>query len=290
MAQTIILKRSGLAGKVPGTGSLNLGEVAINTFDGKVFFKRSGSVESIQEILTTNSTITGSLTMSGTGSFASLKVNDTLTVNHGTTIISGSQLVTDELTVLGAINARQFNISVVSSSVIYQSGSTKFGDTSDDIHSFTGSLGVTGSLIVTGSIISTVSTLWSGSAQLPSGVVSGSAQTITHLPSGVVSGSVQIDVMSTTNIARIATTGSNTFQSNQTIDGSLVVTGSVNITNSVIATSFVGDGSGLTGLTTNLDLPIGIKPVDGNTLVDESLRDIFVQIAINGGFDVDFNT
>ena len=149
MAQNIILKRSGLAGKVPDTGSLNLGEVAINTFDGKVFFKRSGSVESIQEILTTNSTITGSLTMNGTGSFSSLKVNDTLTVNHGTTIISGSQLVTDELTVLGAINARQFNISVISSSVIFQSGSTKFGDTSDDIHSFTGSVQVTGSVTAT---------------------------------------------------------------------------------------------------------------------------------------------
>jgi len=150
MAQNIILKRSGLAGKVPDTGSLNLGEVAINTFDGKVFFKRSGSVESIQEILTTNSTITGSLTLNGTGSFSSLKVNDTLTVNHGTTIISGSQLVTDELTVLGAINARQFNISVISSSVIYQSGSTKFGDTLDDTHSFTGSVNVTGSLLVNG--------------------------------------------------------------------------------------------------------------------------------------------
>jgi hypothetical protein len=203
MAQNIILKRSGLAGKVPDTGSLNLGEVAINTYDGKVFFKRSGSVESIQEILTTNSTITGSLTLNGTGSFSSLKVNDTLTVNHGTTIISGSQLVTDELTVLGAINARQFNISVVSSSVIYESGSTQFGDTQDDIHSFTGS---------------------------------------------------------------------------------------VNVTGSVTATSFIGDGSGLTGLTTNLDSPVGIKPVDGNLLVEESLRDIFVQIATNGGFDLDFNT
>jgi len=173
MAQTIILKRSGLAGKVPDTGSLNLGEVAINTFDGKVFFKRSGSVESIQEILTTNSTITGSLSMNGTGSFSSLKVNDTLTVNHGTTIISGSQLVTDELTVLGAINARQFNISVVSSSVIFQSGSTKFGDTLDDIHSFTGSLSVTGS--VSASTFTGVGNLTDFSSSLDARIVSASA-------------------------------------------------------------------------------------------------------------------
>jgi len=150
-----------------------LGEVAINTFDGKVFFKRSGSVESIQEILTTNSTITGSLTMNGTGSFASLKVNDTLTVNHGTTIISGSQLVTDELTVLGAINARQFNISVISSSVIFQSGSTKFGDTSDDIHQFTGSLGVTGS--VSASTFIGVGNLTQFSSSLDARIVSASA-------------------------------------------------------------------------------------------------------------------
>jgi hypothetical protein len=173
MAQNIILKRSGLAGKVPDTGSLNLGEVAINTYDGKVFFKRSGSVESIQEILTTNSTITGSLTLNGTGSFSSLKVNDTLTVNHGTTIISGSQLVTDELTVLGAINARQFNISVVSSSVIFQSGSTKFGDTQDDTHQFTGSINVTGS--VSASAFTGVGNLTDFSSSLDARIVSASA-------------------------------------------------------------------------------------------------------------------
>lgn len=173
MAQNIILKRSGLAGKVPDTGSLNLGEVAINTYDGKVFFKRSGSVESIQEILTTNSTITGSLTINGTGSFSSLKVNDTLTVNHGTTIISGSQLITDELTVLGAINARQFNISVVSSSVIFTSGSTKFGDTQDDTHQFTGSINVTGS--VSASTFTGVGNLTDFSSSLDARIVSASA-------------------------------------------------------------------------------------------------------------------
>jgi hypothetical protein len=37
---TIKLKRSAVPGKVPTTGQLELGEVAINTHDGKMFFKR----------------------------------------------------------------------------------------------------------------------------------------------------------------------------------------------------------------------------------------------------------
>ena len=54
------------------------------------------------------------------------------------------------MTVLGTVNARQFNISVISSSVLFQSGSTKFGDTSDDTHSFTGSVSISGSFLVNG--------------------------------------------------------------------------------------------------------------------------------------------
>ena len=149
MASTIQLKRSAQSGKVPDTGSLNLGELAINTYDGKIYFKKSGSVESVESILTTNSTVTGSIRLEGTGSFGSLKVNDTLTVNHGEAIISGSALVTNDLTILGAVNARQFNISVISSSVLFESGSSKFGNTSDDTHQFTGSVQVTGSVTAT---------------------------------------------------------------------------------------------------------------------------------------------
>ena len=149
MSQIVQLKRSALSGKVPDTGSLNLGELAVNTYDGKIYFKKSGSIESIESVLTTNSTVTGSIRLEGTGSFGSLKVNDTLTVNHGETIISGSALVTNDLTILGAVNARQFNISVISSSVLFESGSSKFGNTSDDIHSFTGSVQITGSVTAT---------------------------------------------------------------------------------------------------------------------------------------------
>jgi len=210
MSSIVQLKRSALSGKVPGTGSLNLGELALNTYDGKIFFRRSGSTDTIQEVVTTNvlntgsvtitgtltaesivgsisasngvvsgssqivgilsslnsytasyattgsnqfkadQNITGSLRATGTGSFGSLKVNDTLTINHGEAIISGSALVTADLTILGAVNARQFNISVISSSVLFESGSSRFGNTSDDTHDFTGSVNVTGSLYLNG--------------------------------------------------------------------------------------------------------------------------------------------
>lgn len=51
MAQTIKLKRSAIAGAIPTTAQLDLGEVAINTFDGKMYIKRNiNSSESIVEI------------------------------------------------------------------------------------------------------------------------------------------------------------------------------------------------------------------------------------------------
>ena len=247
MAQSIILKRSATPGKVPNTSTLNVGEVAINTYDGKLFIKKSGNVDSIEGIVATNSITTGSITLTqtgsfsellvtqdaniqrdlyvigdvitngdldisgsitgssirieGTGSFESLQVNNTLTVNHGETIISGSQLVTNDLTVLGTVNARQFNISVISSSVLFESGSSNFGNTSDDIHSFTGSVQVTGS---------------------------------------------------------------------------------------VTATSFVGDGSGLTGMVVDLSTA-QLNDVDGNNIPARSFAELFLACATSPSVDVDLD-
>ncbi len=51
MAQTIKLKRSGTEGNIPTTSQLELGEVAINTYDGKMYIKKDvGGTESIVEI------------------------------------------------------------------------------------------------------------------------------------------------------------------------------------------------------------------------------------------------
>lgn len=69
MAQQIKLKRSAVAGKVPSTGSLAAGELAINTVDGKLYFKRDD--DTIQSIVTTNATITGSVNINGSISASS---------------------------------------------------------------------------------------------------------------------------------------------------------------------------------------------------------------------------
>ena len=53
--------------------------------------------------------------------------------------ISGSVMVTGSMYISGTIFAQEFHTNIVSSSIIYDSGSTKFGDSPDDIHQFTGS-------------------------------------------------------------------------------------------------------------------------------------------------------
>ena len=63
MAQIIRLKRTTVAGSVPTTSDLSTGELAINVHDGKVFLRRSGSVDDIRQVVTDE--FTGSLAVSG---------------------------------------------------------------------------------------------------------------------------------------------------------------------------------------------------------------------------------
>lgn len=63
---SILIRRSNVAGKVPTTAQLELGELAVNTADGKIFLKKSSSLgESIEAAVTTNTTTTGSVNLLG---------------------------------------------------------------------------------------------------------------------------------------------------------------------------------------------------------------------------------
>jgi hypothetical protein len=77
------LKRSAVSGKQPTTSSLALGELAVNTVDGKVFLKKDDGIQTIVELATTS----GSINFASTSSFANnFNVANALTAS----VISGS--------------------------------------------------------------------------------------------------------------------------------------------------------------------------------------------------------
>jgi hypothetical protein len=252
--------------------------ITLQAADGNITLATSGGGDVILD------PTTGVIALKGT---TTLYAGNKILSSDGNAIqIGNSVTMTGSLIVTGFIETQELRTTYISSSILYRSGSTKFGDELGDTHSFTGSLTVSGSIsvpdsgLVSGSSQITYSGLSgvpsgiiSGSAQLPSGLVSSSAQTIANLPSGVVSGSaqtianlpsgtvsgssqvlngttihsgsffngisvvsgsLQVDVMSTTNIARLATTGSNIFTSNQIVSGTFTTTGDINVNSSGI--------------------------------------------------------
>jgi hypothetical protein len=66
MAQIVKLRRSSVSGQKPTNSNLQLGELALNTTDGKVYMAKSGSLgPSVEELISTNTVNTGSLQLVG---------------------------------------------------------------------------------------------------------------------------------------------------------------------------------------------------------------------------------
>jgi hypothetical protein len=123
MAQKILQKRSIIAGKVPDTGSLLVGELGINVYDGKVYIHKSGSSQSIQTLVTTNSTTTGSIYLTGTGSFGEASI--TFDANIGQDLYVTRDIIANgDIDIAGAVSA-----SIVSSSLFIGNGSQLTGVT-----------------------------------------------------------------------------------------------------------------------------------------------------------------
>jgi hypothetical protein len=85
----------------------------------------------------------------------------TLGVGGNTTIagtlgVTGNGTIGGNLAVAGRITAEEFYTEITTASVIYASGSTKFGDDTTDTHEFTGSINVSGSVIYNGVILSNI--------------------------------------------------------------------------------------------------------------------------------------
>jgi hypothetical protein len=123
MAQKILQKRSIIAGKVPDTGSLLVGELGINVADGKVYIHKSGSSQSIETLVSTNSTTTGSIYLTETGSFGEASI--TFDANIGQDLYVTRDIIGNgDIDIAGAVSA-----SIVSASVFIGNGSQLTGVT-----------------------------------------------------------------------------------------------------------------------------------------------------------------
>jgi len=117
MSQIILNRRSLIAGKVPDTDSLLVGELGINVADGKVYLHKSGSEQSIETLVSTNSTTTGSIYLTGTGSFGEISVD--FDANIGQDLYVTRDIITNgNIDALGTVSA-----SVVSASFLIGDGS-----------------------------------------------------------------------------------------------------------------------------------------------------------------------
>lgn len=136
--------------------------ITLQAADGNITLATSGGGDVILD------PTSGIIALKGT---TTLYAGNRLLSSDGNAIqIGNSTTITGSLIVTGYIEAQELRTTYISSSILYRSGSTKFGDELTDTHAFTGSL------LISGSVTAIGSNLISGSAQLPSGLVSGSSQ------------------------------------------------------------------------------------------------------------------
>jgi len=117
MAQNILQRRSAIQGKTPTTSSLQVGEIGLNTYDGKAYIHKSGSTQSIESIVITNSTTTGSIILTQTGSFGELVVSQDANIQRDL-YVTNDIIGNGDIDIFGAVSA-----SIVSASLFIGDGS-----------------------------------------------------------------------------------------------------------------------------------------------------------------------
>jgi len=154
-------------------------------------------------------------------------------------IVSGSAEIEQDLIVRGTLTVDELHTSITSSSILYESGSTVFGNTLDDTHQLTGSVAITGSITLNGQAI--------GTGKLDEITFNSYTSSINTTiknkldNDNVISGSVQVNIT--------GTTGYSTFSSS--------ISTSIGELSSSVATTTSGLTSTITSLSSSLTSSIG---------------------------------
>ena len=171
MSQNIKLRRSSVPGRIPTIDQLQLGEIALNTYDGRLFLKQD--INGTETIIAVgeSSSLAVSASYAVTASYAntSTSASYSLTASYAINAISASYAITasyvlnaisasyaatassaDDFTVRGTLTAQRIVVQTITSSTEYVTGSTIFGSLLSNTHQFTGSVSITGSLGING--------------------------------------------------------------------------------------------------------------------------------------------
>jgi len=171
MSQNIKLRRSAQPGRVPTIDQLQLGEIALNTYDGRLFLKQD--INGTETIIAVgeSSSLAVSASYAVTASYAntSTSASYSLTASYAINATSASYAITasyvlnaisssyaatassaDDFTVRGTLTAQRIVVQTITSSTEYVTGSTIFGSLLSNTHQFTGSVSITGSLGING--------------------------------------------------------------------------------------------------------------------------------------------
>jgi hypothetical protein len=105
--QKILQRRSAVSGSLPTTSTLFVGEIGLNTYDGKAYIHKSGSAQSIEQLVVTNSDTVGNINIIGTGSFSELVVRQDLDVT-GSIYVNGDIVGSGDIDFGGSVTASHF--------------------------------------------------------------------------------------------------------------------------------------------------------------------------------------
>jgi hypothetical protein len=310
MAQVVKLKRTSVQGRIPSIANLELGELAINTHDGRLFFQKDDGTLSIQEILTTNSQNSGSFNLTGAISASSLSISGDTTIG-GNLTLGGNITIGDATTDVVTVTAGFSGSLIPDSGSTYDLGSsakpwnelhanTLYGDGSN-ITNITVDAAATVSYTFTNESIITVSHNFNtrnilvavydnqNNQVLPQNVNTSNLDQVVITLAGSQSGTVVVakgghiisgsaydsDRLGGQLSSTYATTGSNSLVGNQEITGSLNVsggiTGSVSYTNLTDLPTLI---SGSTQITDGSNIVSGSTQItDGSGLLSSSNED-----------------
>ena len=151
-------------------------------------------------------------------------------------VVSGSADIEQDLRVRGTLTVDELHTSITTSSIIYESGSTKFGDDLVDTHDFTGSVSITGSISLNGEPIGTgklnETTFESFTASYTTGSFTGSfigdGSGLTNVPASGVIGLNLSQIATGSITASVSTDGFN-------VNTSTSITGSLNVSGEILS-------------------------------------------------------